>query len=253
MLRKHLSERKAGETPDFRWRGGEITRVEGFSDAVFAFAVTLLVVSLEVPRTFDELLEAMRGFVAFAVCFLLLLLVWYWHYSFFRRYGLQDTFTIVMNGILLFVVLFYVYPLKFLFTLVIDQATGRGELVTLANGTTIPRIEEGQSPILLAIYGLGYLAIALIFAILHLHAYRQRAALGLTPLEALITTHSIQRFLLTGGIGLLSVLIALLGGPSASSLAGPTYMLLWPTLTIHGFWGGRQQRRFENPDPAEAP
>ena len=27
-----------------RWRGREISRVEGFSDAVFAFAVTLLVV-----------------------------------------------------------------------------------------------------------------------------------------------------------------------------------------------------------------
>ena len=38
----------------FRWRGGETTRVEGVSDAVFAFVITLLVVSLEVPRTFHE-------------------------------------------------------------------------------------------------------------------------------------------------------------------------------------------------------
>jgi hypothetical protein len=47
--------------PHFRWRGGEITRLEGFTDAVFAFAVTLLVVSLEVPHMFEELLAADEG------------------------------------------------------------------------------------------------------------------------------------------------------------------------------------------------
>src|SRR6266566_9715223 len=39
----------------FRDRGGDISRVEGFSDCAFGFAVTLLVVSLEVPKTFDGL------------------------------------------------------------------------------------------------------------------------------------------------------------------------------------------------------
>ena len=81
-------------------------------------------VSLEVPKTFGELMEAMRGFGAFAICFTLLFIVWFNQYKFFRRYGLQDNLTVVLNGVLLFVVLFYVYPLKFVFTLMVNMFTG---------------------------------------------------------------------------------------------------------------------------------
>lgn len=94
-VREGLIRRRSGNGDScFRLRGEDVWRVEGFSDAVFAFAVTLLVVSLEVPKTFDELLDTMRGFLAFAISFVLLLSVWYEHYKFFRRYGLRDTPTL---------------------------------------------------------------------------------------------------------------------------------------------------------------
>ena len=64
---------------------------------------------------------AMREFPAFAICFALLFQVWWRHFNFFRRYGLEDGTTITLTGILLFVMLFYVYPLKFVFKLMVFQ------------------------------------------------------------------------------------------------------------------------------------
>ena len=83
----------------------EISRLEAFSDAVFAFALTLLVVSLEVPSSYAELMNTMRGFVPFACTFALVTWIWYEHNKFFRRYGLEDPFTVFINGTLLFLVL----------------------------------------------------------------------------------------------------------------------------------------------------
>ena len=103
----------------FRLRGTEMSRVDGFSDVVFGFALTLLIVSLEVPKTYAELHETLRGFLPFAVSFTFLIMLWFAHFRVFRRFGLHDNATIIVNAVLLFVVLFFVYPLKFLFTLVL--------------------------------------------------------------------------------------------------------------------------------------
>src|SRR6058998_660094 len=99
----------------FHLRGREVTRLESFSDAVFGFALTLLVVSLDVPKSFDDLVTTMRGFPAFALCFLFLALIWNGHYRHCRRYGLDDGTARFLTCVMLFLVLFYVYPLKFLF------------------------------------------------------------------------------------------------------------------------------------------
>src|SRR4051812_28778692 len=116
MFSKKAAEEKLGWDEDFRWRGKEVMRIEGLSDAVFGLAVTMLIISTEVPHTFGELMRVVNGFFAFAACFAQLMIVWYQHYKFYRRYALQDPATTVYSMALLFLVLFYVYPLKFVFS-----------------------------------------------------------------------------------------------------------------------------------------
>ena len=244
MIRQRLIEKELGSPTDFRWRSHEISRIEGLSDAVFAFAVTLLVVSLEVPKTFGELAETMRGFGAFAISFALLFVIWFNHFKFFRRYGLQDNITVCLNGVLLFVVLFYVYPLKFLFSYLVNVFTGGHGEVRLPNGNIEAMVEGNQMATLLLIFGLGYVAVFGVFILLHLHAYRKRSVLGLNELELFDTRNSIQESALKCGIGLLSICIAVFGG-RYSALAGPSYMLVGVVMTIHGMIMGKGRRRLE--------
>lgn len=44
--------------------------------------------------------------------------IWFEHYAFFRKFEAEDPLTILLNCVLLFLVLFFVYPLKFVFMLV---------------------------------------------------------------------------------------------------------------------------------------
>jgi uncharacterized membrane protein len=224
-MRRRLAQQGFGADRGFRWRGGEISRLEGLSDAVFAFAVTLLVVSLEVPATFDELLKVLRGFFAFAVCFSILFWVWYDHYRFFRRYGLADGITTTLTGVLLFLVLFYVYPMKFLFSMLFDQLFGEAPADV---------IEPRQVPLLMLVYGAGFIAVQLVFALLYLRAYRLADTLDLDAYERLMTRSEIQGFGLNVLVGLASIAIVTVGGPDAAFWSGMAYMLIMPLQTVNG-------------------
>jgi uncharacterized membrane protein len=229
MIRKHLISSQTSGEPGFHWRGAEVTRLEGFTDAVFAFAVTLLVVSLEVPKTFPELMVAMHGFLAFGVCFALLANVWYQHYRFFRRYALENPWVVFLNCALLFFVLFYIYPLKFLFT-------------ALFNGSEISASEVRA---LFTIWSLGYAAVFAIFALLYLYAWRTSAQLELTPLEAIRTQVSLLDQIAMVVIGLLATALARTVPDRYVGIVGPIYFLVPIYFTIAHSIAGRRERQLQ--------
>lgn len=243
LIREKLIEKGFGLDKKFRMRGtGEVSRIEALSDAVFGFAITLLVVSLEVPQTFTELLEVMRGFAAFAISFVMLFVVWLTQYKFFRRYGLNDNFIIWMNALLLFVVLFYVYPLKFLWSFLVNALLGFTGTPLGPDGRPIPPIEGRQIPSLLIIFGIGYAAIFLIFALLYYHAYRKRAQLKLNQLEIHDTWNYVLENLLHVAIAVISIAVTLI---TRSGFGGAVYWLIGPVQYVNGVVMGRSRKRLE--------
>jgi hypothetical protein len=215
----------------------EVSRVEGFSDAVFGFAITLLVVSLEVPRTYHDLMMVIRGFPAFAVCFALLFQVWWRHYRFFRSYDLEDGYTVGLTGVLLFVVLFFVYPLKFMWSL--PFAGIQGTLLTDAV------ITQAQIPVLFEIYGAGVVATFGILTAMYAHAYRLRAELELTPVEVLDARVQIYRNVGFVAIGLTSVLVAAITAriaPQQVGISGLVYFAIGIVEWVLGEYHGRANR-----------
>jgi hypothetical protein len=200
MIRDQFIAHHKAVVDGFRWRSREIARIEGFSDACFGFAVTLLIISLEVPKTSTELFEAMHGFIPFLATFWVLAGIWYAQFLFFRRYGLEDRVTVILNLVLLFTVLFFVYPLKFLFTVMIADPRMRMTLAT-AHGVE-PVILPQHKPYLFLIFGLGFGAVFAVFLLLYRHAYTLREELGLNELEIFETRHSIraQYFAIATGV-----------------------------------------------------
>ena len=240
-FRDHLPFTPRHES-DFHWRGKEVSRIEGFTDAVFAFAVTLLIVALEVPRTYEGLLDVVRSFPAFVISFALLMAFWSAHYRYFRRYGLEDGFTRVTTMGILVLVLFAVYPLKFLFTMV------TANILHLAVSHP-PHLESwGQVQVLYALYGGGFAGVWALYAVLYAHALRQQHELGLNPAEIIQTRSVFRAHLISVGVCCLS--IALAYGTTNEVLPGIIYVVLAPLQALNGWWHGRQVRALTAPSPA---
>lgn len=193
-----------------------ISRIEAFSDAVFAFGATLMVVSLSDENSASVLNIDLVSFIGFFVSFFVLVLLWKAHYNFFRRTQYVDNWIIAVNSMLLFVVLYFVFPLK-----------------SLINSMFI---HEGMTPDKLAslfmLYGIAIFLIFLCFSFMYYWAYRKDKTLT-NSMDLLFYA---RHFLIFVIVAICSILLAAFdifiwyGGP------GFVYFLLGPLCHYHAVW-----------------
>lgn len=211
----------------FLQRKHRISRLEEFSDAVFGFALTLLVVSATVPRSYADLSALVRGIPAFACCFVLLAWIWYEHESFFERYALEDGVTIVLNSTLLFVVLLYVYSIKFMFDAFMLQVFG------LQGRDPVTPMSLAELASAFTLYGLGFCVLMLLFAALYFHAHRSRQALGLSRIEAFEARAIAGHHVLSALVGVGVAAFASFGPNRLAFLSPICFALMGPAHWIY--------------------
>ncbi len=191
-----------------------IGRIEAFSDAVFAFAATLLVVSVGNDQSSSVLKIDWKDFIGFGVSFFVLVGLWSVHYNFFRRTNYMDNWIIALNAILLFVVLYYVFPLKSL-------------LDTWFNGQGLS-LENFSS--LFQLYSLGFFLIFGCFSLMYLRVYQKTKSID-NDVQLLFYT---RHFAIYVFVSLLSIIVAKFQIGLFFALPGLIYVLLGPLCYWHG-------------------
>jgi hypothetical protein len=95
----------------------QMTRLETFIDAAFAFAITMLVIAAQqIPDDIETLLGAFKNVPAFIASVIVVGIFWRGHWLWSRRYGLEDGISIFISWAMIVTILIYMYPLKAIFS-----------------------------------------------------------------------------------------------------------------------------------------
>jgi len=208
------------------WRGGDVSRLEALTDAVFAIAITLLIVAHDVPRDYEHFRSVMWGFCGFAVTFFVLISIWYNTFKFHRRFGLEDGYTIFLSTVLIFIVLFYIYPLKFMAQIIINMMILKNGFGVEFDVGYVGNVDVAH---LFLVYGVGVFFIWLILGLMYFHAYNKRDILELDKNELLITTNSIIANFIVSFVAMISIIMTIL---KIEYLSGWIYFSISPLIFI---------------------
>lgn len=222
----------------FLMRGEAMTRIETFVAAAFAFAVTMLVISVgTMPETFDEFITATKQIPAFAASFAIIMWIWHTHAIWSRRYGLEDTSTMFLSGLLIFLVLIYIYPLRMMM---------QGLFFKLSGGFFPFEMvfqSAWQLRFMFAFYALGFLLLCINFMALYHHALKQHYKAPLSNSERFNTHTEILLWTAAGGVSVLAFTLSLLLPLQFIAFSGFCYFLLYPVLTAVGLKRGRMRKQ----------
>lgn len=235
MVRELIKAKLKDTDPQFRHRGEEPGRLENFSDAVFALAITLLLISTSPPSNFAQIKRFVWEIIPFALCIVFIILIWFEHFTFFYRYGLRNARVLVYNSLFLVIVLFYVYPLKFLTKLIlipISHLFGQHEL----RAELLGMIDARDMGALMIVYGLGAFAVFAVLTLMYKYALTQADSLELNEIERFDTQTKITTNKLMALVPLISVLVAIVLYPFwfGGMLAGFAYFLYTPIMMAFG-------------------
>jgi len=199
--------------------GGTTARLDAFTDAAFAFALTLLVIGgSEVPATLADLRSAVAEVPAFAIGFSILGMFWFTHVRWRRYRGGGDWVSVLLTFILIFLVLIYVRPLQ---AVALSLSSLLGAPVTQFRG------DVGE---LFTIYGAGFSAMSAVIAALFADATRNHL---LTPPDRHALRGDLIIWLILTATGLVSLLLAISPFSNASPLP---YALLPLTIGLFAWW-----------------
>src|SRR5881409_1120187 len=188
----------------FRLRGMEMTRLETFIDAAFAFAITMLVIAAQqIPDDVKTLLAAFKNVPAFVASIVVLGIFWRGHWLWSRRYGLEDGVSIFISWAMIVTMLIYIYPLKAIFSSMWFLLSG-GRV-----GHVLGAHSEWQIRALFAVFALGFTAIALEMLLLNFRAWQLREPLRLNAGERAMTFREVTGWSIPVAVGMVSLVLAL--------------------------------------------
>jgi uncharacterized membrane protein len=225
-------------------RQRQTTRLETFVDAAFAFALTMLVVSVDsVPQSFDELVEAIKRVPAFAASFLITVMFWLGHYRWSRRYGIEDTGSVVLSLALVFLVLVFLYPLRVMMSGALQSMSGG----FLPGEIEITRIVHLQ--FLFVLYGFAFTLMSGVLLALYARVRRLALEPPLSAEDRAVAGIEVQAWGILAAMGATSALLALVLPPRLIGYAVWIYASLAVIMPVMSrVW----QRRVERDVAAES-